>query len=361
MLRAPDARWWNLRGRLKHGYRRPRRVWVETLLPAAGLVLYHTAAQGQPHFKLWQLVGFPAVLLAASLPFKRRAERSFQESSTWHATVRRRMWRASTNLFLGATVLLIGSWALARAGATTAATLTGVAGAAAIGLALLPAPVEPLLLRLSPPALRRAARVTRLREELAGPITLAQIRGARPQVNRSPLPEFYADRGASGRLKAVHEYVGEPDRLFGDNQEIVSGAGTWHTTRIAWEQDEFVVSGDLNPESHRFPRVFRPDTEPDQTRETDSWAVAEIVWLKTRLLGRRTDGSPMVRRNLFLLDADGFVIILVTSFTCNWESTLELAQAAGVPCVAYDIQNRYDNAEKIRELMFPRRRSSIVF
>lgn len=332
---------------------------------AVGFVLYHTAAQGQPHFKPWQLVGFPSVLLAASLPFKRRAERSFQESSTWHAAIRRKMWRASTNLLLGATVLLIGSWALAGTDAA-AATVTGVAGAAAIGLALVPALVEPLLVRLSPPKLRRAARVTRLREELAGPITFAQVRGARPRIDRSPFPEFDADLGASGRLKAVRQYAGDPGRPFGASQELVSGAGTWHTTRIAWEQDEFVVSGDLNRGSHRFPRVFRtdPESEPEPTvrsGETASWTVAEIVWLKTRVVGLRADGTSTARRNLFLLDAEGFVIVIVTSFTCDWASTLELAQAAGVPCVAYDIQNRHDNAEKIRELMFPRRRSSLEF
>lgn len=180
-------------------------MWLEILLPAAGVALSHLAFLFGPSFKLWHFIGVPPLLLAVTLPYKRRAERSVEEAATWHAVVRRKMWRTSTNILLGSVTLLIGSWLFDLADLESAARLTGVAGVSLAALALLPAPAELLLTRLGSAEMRRLARTTRLREELA---VMNQAGSSSRAANRviarrgwrqsdlNPIPEFDPDRGA---------------------------------------------------------------------------------------------------------------------------------------------------------------------
>lgn len=394
---APKVRgagWWNLRQRLRRGPRTPISKWIEHLLPAWGIAAGHLLLSAGDDFQLWRLVGLPAVLLGALGPLRRRAERSAQEAATWHAVFRRTMWRKSSNLLLGSVALLLGSWALQAGGLGFWARSAGLAGVLATALALLPVVVEPVLARGGPAAMRRAARTTRLREEIAqsmllgsasvNPFRLTPPRGTLG-IDLRPLPDIDADRGASGRIKATHEYAGRHFRQTGERREVVSEKDGQIRSRICWNGELFEVTGVTRkqplwiPLAAGFPAgpaspavaaqaTNTPDqgpNSPEQGRKrsgqgTKTRPVAELVWVQSRVFGHRADGGAILRRHLLFLDAEGFVIVAVTLYTVGWDETVQLAMAAGMPCAAYEIRNRSDNAERLQKLMFPQRRSSIV-
>lgn len=137
-------------------------------------------------------------------------------------------------------------------------------------------------------------------------------------------------------------------------------------SRIVWDGNAFTVHSVLSEKPLRIHPAAASSSghsesaQPDASETDGLPGVAELVWLHTYSIGRRADGAPTPRRNLLFLDAEGFVILTVSMFNVSWESTLELAEAAAVPCAAYVIRNRRDNAEKIQNLMFPRRRHSQV-
>lgn len=84
-------------------------------------------------------------------------------------------------------------------------------------------------------------------------------------------------------------------------------------------------------------------------------AVAELVWFETRSPYAPGRAVTEHHRTLLFLDQGGYCVLEVEGLSTGTEHASRLARAGGVPFNAYSLECTLDNADEIRELMFPDR------
>ena len=354
-------------------------------LPGLAVECYGIGSPPTAIAKLWHDIGLPFLLLAATWPLWHRAERSLLEPMRWREMVRRALWRTSAVLLFGAEFSLIAMWSFAVAGNHTSAAQASKIGLLLLLLALVPPPLEPVLRRLCPSGQRRAERVARLVEELCacapsdGSDFDPPLRGALPnwwKTDPELAAEFDPGRGAGGRIEPIYEYGGGAPGRGLARYEITSGLGSAVRVRVAWDGDAITVTDARHGRTHRVPLASRVRAQAlsqvqgsggsgvsgmgiESRPRRRCPAVAELVWIEARYR-HATRRTPVRWRSLLFLDEEGYCFLGVDPFGCDWFQTVQLAMAAGLPCAAYEVRVLAANAGRIRELMFPRRRRSMV-
>jgi hypothetical protein len=350
------------------------------VLPGIALLCVGIGSTPTETGKMWHDLSLEFFLLAVTLPLWRRGERTFVNSPPWYEVLRRILRRTSGILLFGAVGGLAAfRWYTAH-GQPSAAHDASTIGVSALLLALVPLLLGPVLRRCAPAGLRRADRVARLAEELNSSVRLTRTQqrwaAASPQLRAKAERQlsigFDPGQGASGRPEPFREHL---RGLSGTADKVVtlpSRPAGYHAAEVAWDGTQIVVTDCDSGQIYLFPVVGGQVRDIDQVSDKQRSAVArrpavaEIVTFDPRFLIRTSGANLVVGRaagsdsgrpcRLHLLDADGYCLLTVDNFNCNRSDTIKLAKAAGVGCTYYTVDCTPENVNKIRRLMFPRRR-----
>jgi hypothetical protein len=242
----------------------------------------------------------------------------------------------------------------------------------------------PSLLRLlgplAPAGVRRAARMERLAEEAGRAVGLGGGRGA-------PEGAFDPNLGASGRPPAAYAHPGGP-RTADPAKVMLSQVHYWDPV-LKWSGTRLTIE-----QGHRG---SRPITLPLAPRAAaarvggrgGSGEVAEVAlfvsaWAapdprKPVVFRRRAprplepwsgwdpqrpqvDGEETVvlRGSLHFLNTQGYAVLVAPEVRCAWREIAEVVQAAGLPFHLYAFAGPGRTGEELANLLFPRRRGSVL-
>jgi hypothetical protein len=168
------------------------------------------------------------------------------------------------------------------------------------------------------------------------------------------LEAFDPDLGASGRPRALSEYVPGKTAVPGSRKQLRKGRpgktfGSW----IRLDRGEFELGDSWDERLYRFP--IDGSGEPAGDRRTAK-GVAELVWFEALVPLRPHTARVFRERVLLLLDGRGFRLAVVENIPFTPEEVFQLARAAKAPAAAYRVRCLDGQFEEILGLMFPRRR-----
>lgn len=378
----PGGRWGLIRRLLPRGRARTWLARAVVAVPGVAVLFVGVGSAPTTGSKLWHDLGLPFLLFAATLPLWRRAERNLLELPRWREILRKILWRTSAILALGAIAGLIAyRWCLLD-GNLSGAHTANVLGVASLLLALVPPVLEPLLWPLFPAGLRRVERTARLAEELNKALVLKSgqprfvltpqaAKTRRLLAATSARVEFDPGLGASGRPKPTQEYHGGPPKNRRHGTQPRRSAAL--SALVWWDGERFVITDRAKHRSFTLPAAARPVDDASWPRSGGSAGrsgrlarrpleVAEIAQLETRRLSRRGSTWRISWHSLLFLDEQGYCVLTIRWYRLSWRETMLLSVESGAPCRFYRVDCMADNADKIRDLMFPRRwRSRSVY
>ena len=85
-----------------------------------------------------------------------------------------------------------------------------------------------------------------------------------------------------------------------------------------------------------------------------------MVWFEARSVYAHGLPTTARRRSLLFLDDHGYCLLEIEPFTSGPEKAVEMAEAGGVRFAAYSFACPKNNADEIRELMFPDRWNCVI-
>jgi hypothetical protein len=237
-----------------------------------------------------------------------------------------------------------------------------------------------LLGPLAPAGVRRAARMERLAEEVGRAVGLG---------GGSGLPDgaFDPNLGASGRPPAAYAHPGGP-RSPDPAKVKVSQVHYWDPT-LKWSGKALTIAQE-HRRSRPIPLPLAPRTAAtSEGGRGASRQVAEVALFVSAWAGRdprkpavfrRRAPSPLepwsgwdprrppsdgretmvLRGSLHFLDGQGYAILVAPEIRCAWREIAEVVEAAGLPFHLYAFAGPGRTGEEIANLLFPKRRGTVV-
>ncbi len=213
-----------------------------------------------------------------------------------------------------------------------------------------------LLGPLAPEAIRRAARLERVAEEIG--------RAATGRGNVAQADAFDPDSGASGRPPALYEHPGGA-RSARHATAPINRADHWGE-KISWNGARLTVEqGKRQGRVYPVPIAPRPGTT-QPVSGGGRRGVAEVAlfvcgWADSDPSRLREQPAPdRVRHgSLHFLNTQGYAGLVVPEVECAWRPLAEVVQAAGLPFRLYGLVCPRRAAEEIASLLFPPHRRCV--
>ena len=205
---------------------------------------------------------------------------------------------------------------------------------------------------LAPAAVRRAARVGRVVEEMWG--SAARGRGVFPGGGFDP------DVGASGRPAPMYEHVGGK-RSTRHTTALLTPKGhllEWTGSTLTIMQPSYLK--DLTVRGIKVRVPVPPPGRPARSggRPLEVAEVALFVACWDAADPREPDAAGRVRRgSLHFLDAQGYSVIVRPELQSTWRVVADVVEAAGLPIRVYAFFSTPRAAKEITRLLFPHRPS----